>query len=53
MAPNCLQLYVKVTSKDPVGPRTVTVKHADGRTLTTTFDVPEHAGRCDYPKGKR
>lgn len=48
VAPNCLQMFVRVTNKDAPGPRTVTLKHADGRTITTTFDVTENAGRCDY-----
>jgi hypothetical protein len=50
VAPNCKQVYVSVDSKDAVGTRTLTLKHADGRTLTTTFEVPENAGRCDVPK---
>jgi hypothetical protein len=52
VAPDCYQVFVKVTSKDAPGPRTLTLKHADGRSVTTTFDVTENAGRCDYPKGK-
>ncbi|AKU93577.1 hypothetical protein AKJ09_00241 [Labilithrix luteola] len=52
VAPNCLQMFVRVTNKDAPGPRTVTLKHADGRTITTTFDVTENAGRCDYPQNK-
>lgn len=53
-APDCLQLLLKVTSRDPVGPRTVTIAHADGRKVTTTFDVVENTtGRCDAPKGKK
>ena len=52
VGPNCFQMLVKVTERDAVGPHTVTLKNADGRTVTTTFDVVENAGRCDYPKGK-
>jgi hypothetical protein len=52
VAPDCVQLFVRVTDRDDVGARTVTLKHADGRTVTTTFDVTTNAGRCDYPKGK-
>lgn len=48
--PDCLPLWVKVTARDVAGPRTVTAKHADGRTITTTMDVVANAGRCDYPK---
>jgi hypothetical protein len=53
VAPDCVQIYVKVTSKDAVGPYTVTLTHADGRKTTTTFDVTKNAGRCDYPKGSK
>ena len=53
VGPDCYQMLVKVTDKDAPGTRTVTLKHADGRTTTTTFDVVENAGRCDYPKGKK
>jgi hypothetical protein len=52
VAPDCYQMLIKVTDKDAPGTRTVTLKHADGRKTTTTFDVIENAGRCDYPKGK-
>lgn len=48
-APNCAQLYLGINGKQAPGPRTVTLKHADGRTLTTTFDVIPNAGRCDTP----
>jgi hypothetical protein len=48
-APNCVQLYVGVDKRHAPGPRTVTLKHPDGRTLTTTFDVIPNAGRCDTP----
>lgn len=48
--PDCLPVYIKITSKDAVGSRTVTLKSSDGRTVTTTFTVAENAGRCDYPK---
>jgi hypothetical protein len=52
-APNCKQVYLSVIPKDAAGTRTLTLKHADGRTLTTTVEVPENAGRCDVPrKGK-
>jgi hypothetical protein len=44
---------VKVTDKDAPGTRTVTLTSKDGRKVTTTFDVAENAGRCDYPKGKK
>jgi hypothetical protein len=47
VAPNCAQLYVNVDKRPPPGPRTVTLKHADGRTITTTFDLLPNAGRCD------
>jgi hypothetical protein len=47
---DCVPIYVKITSKDAAGTRTVTAKSGDGRTITTTFDVIENAGRCDYPK---
>jgi hypothetical protein len=50
-APDCYQLFVQLSPKEPVGTRTVTLKSADGRTVTTKFDVTPHAGRCDYPKG--
>ena len=50
VAPDCIPLFIKVTERDAVGSRKVTLKHADGRTATTTFDVVENAGRCDYPK---
>jgi hypothetical protein len=50
---NCLQIMVKVTRQDAPGARTVTLKHADGRTLTTTFDIVPNAGRCDYGKGNK
>jgi len=46
--PDCLQVMIKIGNREPVGPRTVTIKAADGRTVTTTFDVVENAGRCDY-----
>lgn len=49
VAPNCVQLFVSVDKKPAPGPRTVTLKHADGRTTTTTFDVVANAGRCDKP----
>jgi hypothetical protein len=52
VAPDCLAIYVKTTSRDEPGTRTLTLKHADGRTATTTFDVIENEGRCDYPRGK-
>jgi hypothetical protein len=48
--PDCVPIYVKITDRDAVGTRTVTAKHQDGRTITTTFDVVANAGRCDYPK---
>lgn len=48
--PDCLPVFIKITGKDAPGTRTVTAKHADGRTVTTTFDVSANAGRCDYPK---
>ncbi len=48
--PDCYQVFVKVTNKDAPGTRTVTLTHADGRKVTTTFEVLENAGRCDYPK---
>lgn len=51
-APNCKQVYLSVSPKDPAGTRTLTLKHADGRTITTTIEVPESAGRCDVPKTK-
>lgn len=53
VAPDCYQLFVKVTDKDAPGTRTVTLTSKDGRKVTTTFDVAENAGRCDYPKGKK
>lgn len=49
--PDCLPVFIKVTGKDVAGTRTFTAKHADGRTVTTTFEVKPNAGRCDYPKG--
>jgi hypothetical protein len=49
VAPNCVQLYVGVDKRHAPGPRTVTLKHSDGRTITTTFDVVPNAGRCDTP----
>ena len=49
VAPDCTMVLVKATGKDDVGARTVTLKHADGRSVTTTFEVPANAGRCDYP----
>lgn len=49
VAPNCVQLYVGVDKRHAPGARTVTLKHADGRTTTTTFDVVANAGRCDTP----
>lgn len=48
-APNCVQLYLGIDKRQTPGTRTVTLKHADGRTLTTTFDVVPNAGRCDTP----
>lgn len=51
--PDCYQVFVKVNDKDAPGPRTVTLTHADGRKVTTTFDVIENAGRCDYPTAKK
>lgn len=48
--PDCVPIYIKLTSRDAPGPRTVTAKSKDGRTISTTFDVIENAGRCDYPK---
>lgn len=53
VAPDCYQLFIKVTDKDAPGTRTVTLTSKDGRKVTTTFDVVENAGRCDYPKGKK
>ena len=50
---DCVQLYIKITGKDAPGERVVTLTHADGRTLKTTFDVVASAGRCDYPQGKQ
>ncbi len=50
-APDCFQLWARVNGKDSTGPRTVTLKSADGRTVTTTFTVTPNAGRCDYKKG--
>jgi hypothetical protein len=48
VAPNCIQLLVQVVKSDAAGPRTLKLKHADGRTLTATFDVTENTtGRCD------
>jgi hypothetical protein len=49
--PDCLPVFIKITAKDAPGPRTFTAKHADGRTISTTFDVNPNSGRCDYPKG--
>ena len=47
-APNCAQILVKVSESTPPGPRTVTLKHTDGRTTTTTFDIVDNtSGRCD------
>jgi hypothetical protein len=37
--PDCLPVFIKITAKDAPGPRTFTAKHADGRTISTTFDV--------------
>ena len=52
--PDCLPVFIKITGKDAPGPRTLTAKHSDGRTVTTTFDVSANAGRCDYPnKGNK
>ena len=51
--PDCLPVFIKITDKDVAGPRTLTAKHADGRTITTTFDVNANTGRCDYPKGAK
>jgi hypothetical protein len=53
MAPDCVQIYVKVTPQLNTGTYTVALKHADGRTLSTSVDVVANAGRCDYPKGKK
>lgn len=53
VAPDCYQLFIKATKNDAAGTRTVTLTHADGRKLTTTFDIVENAGRCDYPAGKK
>jgi hypothetical protein len=53
MAPDCVQLYVKITPQNNAGTYTVALKHADGRSITTTVDVVANAGRCDYPKGKK
>jgi hypothetical protein len=50
-APDCYQLFFQLSSKDAVGPRTVTLKSADGRSVTTKFDIVANAGRCDYQKG--
>ena len=50
---DCLQITIKLASSDATGTRTVTIKHNDGRTLTTTFDVTANAGRCDYKTGKK
>jgi hypothetical protein len=47
VAPNCLQLFVSIDKKPTAGTRTVTLKHADGRKITTTFDVVANKGRCD------
>lgn len=52
VAPDCYQLFVKVTDKDAPGTRTVTLTSKDGKKVTTTFDVVENAGRCDYPQGQ-
>jgi hypothetical protein len=49
VAPDCTGLLLKATDRDAVGTRTVTLKHADGRSITTTFDLIANAGRCDYP----
>lgn len=51
-APDCLPVYIKISPKDAVGAKTLTIKSSDGRTVTTTFNVVENAGRCDYPQGK-
>lgn len=50
VGPDCLPVFLKVTSRDAAGPRTVTVKYGEGRTATTTFEVVANAGRCDFPK---
>jgi hypothetical protein len=50
-APNCAQISLAISPSTPVGPRTVTLKHPDGRTATTTFDVVDNAGRCDKRRG--
>lgn len=47
----CFQAFIKISPRDPVGPRTVTLTDGAGKTATTTFEVVENAGRCDYPKG--
>ena len=52
LAPDCAQIYVKITSRMELGTYTVALKHADGRSLSTTVEVVPNAGRCDYPKGK-
>jgi hypothetical protein len=46
-APNCVQITVSTDKRTAAGPRTVTLKHNDGRTITTTFDAIPNAGRCD------
>lgn len=46
-APNCVQLTVSTDKRTAAGGRTVTLKHSDGRTITTTFDAVANAGRCD------
>ena len=51
VAPNCAQLYLSAAPNTPAGARTVTFKHPDGRSLTTTFDVTESATRCEKGGG--
>lgn len=45
--PDCAVVLVRTYQQTAVGPRTLTFKAIDGRTVSTTFDVKGPSGRCD------